>query len=414
LKSLKTIHVVSLGCPKNLVDTEKILAGHFSGLKPVSDPRDADVIFINTCSFILPAKEESIETILEFAQWKKQYPDKRIVVTGCLWEQHGEELAEEIPEVEFLSNKNVFLSLERNLTTSPYAYLKIAEGCSRKCSFCTIPLFKGNHKSRSMEDILEEARMMEGKVEELIVVSQDTSYYGTDLYQESRFPDLIRSLSDMNFPWIRILYFYPQNITPEIMDLMASRDNICNYLDLPLQHLSGPVLRSMKRWGSFEEYKAIIDAFRERIPDIAIRSSFIVGYPGETREDFEFLLDGLDELKLDRVGFFGYSDEAEAFSASLEGKVPEEVIEERLSRAVFVQEEISEEKLEKRIGKTEKILIEHFDSQENRYIGRSQYEAPEIDGIIYLEKEGEIQSPWVEAEIVGHDIHNLWAKEIKK
>lgn len=409
---MEKIFVVSLGCPKNLADTEKILFEHFKNYLIVTNPEEADVFFINTCSFILPAKEESIDTIFEFVEYKKKFPDKRVIVSGCLLEQYGGELEKEIPEAEFLSNKGIFLTQGRVITTRAFSYLKIAEGCSRKCAFCTIPLFKGTHKSRELNDILSEAKEMEGSVQELIIVSQDTSFYGMDSYKTPKLYDLLSYLSDMDFPWIRVMYFYPENLTDSILDLIASRPNICNYIDIPFQHLSDPILKKMKRWGSYEQYKNIVSNIRSRIPESSIRTSFIVGFPGETQKDYETLLGGLDEFQFNRVGFFSYSDEPETASFRLEGKVEEEEKEKRISQASFIQEEISEEILKGRIGKIYKVLEEGYDPEKEAFYGRTEFEAPEIDGLVYFQSDKKTENNFKNILITDSDQHNLSGREV--
>lgn len=414
--NMKKIYIVSLGCPKNLTDTEKIMASSFKDYQSVSQPQDADIIFINTCSFIVPAKEESIETILEFIELKKNYPEKRIVVSGCLLEQHEEVLKAEFPEVEFLSNKNIFFANDRIISTYPYAYLKIAEGCSRACSFCSIPLFKGSHRSRPIEDILKEAKALEGKLKELILVSQDTSSYGIDLYQKNRFSELLDRLSDLEFPWIRVMYYHPQNLTKEILKIMAEKKNICKYIDIPLQHLSDSILKSMNRWGKYSDYKKIVNSIREHMPESAIRTSFILGFPGETEEDFEILLNRMEELQFDRAVFFSYSEEEKTKAALLENKVSEEDKEIRYSKAVFIQEEISESKLKNRLGQNLKVLVESYDEKKKKYFGRSEFDAPEVDGIVLIDSQKD-KLPlhnFVNLQITGSDIHNIWGKTIKK
>ncbi len=405
----ENLYVISLGCPKNLSDTEKILYHSFSNYHLTKHLSKADTVFINTCSFIHDAKEESIDTILEMVEWKKKHPQKKVIVTGCLWEQHQKELEKEIPEVDFFSNKDFFLKQNRILTTAPIAYLKIAEGCSRQCSFCTIPLFKGPHKSRSLENVLAEAKALEGKVHELILVSQDTSFYGQDLLgNSSLFYQLLERLADFNFPWIRILYFYPQNLTLEILKLIKSKPNICNYIDIPFQHLSNSVLKSMNRWGTFQDYQRIVDLIRENLDDSAIRSTFIIGYPTETQKDYEKLLEGLQKLNLDRAGFFKYSHEKEASSFKLNSLLDDHEIEKRFEQAVFISEEISEENLKKRIGKTYQAYIEEQDLDSGYYIARSQLEAPEIDGVLLVEPKKDLKiGQWISFIPKDADFHNL-------
>lgn len=381
---MKKIYALTLGCPKNLVDTEKLLFARFGEYQPVEKPEHANIILINTCSFILPAKEEGIDTIFEMVELSKRSETrKRIIVTGCMVEQYGAQLQADLPEVELLLDQDVLYYEGRILTTSPFTYLKIAEGCSRQCAFCTIPSFKGPYRSREMKDILREAALLKGKTQELILVSQDTSYYGTD-QGKALLPELLLRLSDLGFPWIRLLYLYPEGINEALLKVMASRENICKYLDLPFQHLSASVLRSMKRPGDLDSYVKLVEMARRHLPGVSIRSTFILGFPGETDADFDFFMDGLERLRLNRVGFFGYSDEAEAPSSGFAGKVAEDVIEKRLKEAAFLQDEISGELLQSHVGSRLNVLIEGFDEEKGAFWGRSQYEAPEVDGVIWV------------------------------
>lgn len=381
---MKKIYALTLGCPKNLVDTEKLLFVRFGEYRLVTEPEHADIILINTCSFILPAKEEGIDTIFEMVEIAKGSPSpKRIIVTGCMVEQYGAQLQADLPEVELFSDQDMLYYDGRVLTTSPFAYLKIAEGCSRQCAFCTIPSFKGPYRSRQMKDILSEAALLKGKTQELIIVSQDSSNYGMD-QGKALLPELLLRLSDLGFPWIRLLYLYPEGINETLLQVMASRENICNYLDIPLQHLSSQVLQNMKRPGNLDSYLKLVEMARQTLPGVSIRSTFILGFPGETDSDFDFFLDGLERLRLNRVGFFGYSDEAEAPSAALTDKVGEDVIEKRLKEAAFLQDEISGELLQGHVGRKLNVLIEGFDEEKGAFWGRSQYEAPEVDGVVWI------------------------------
>lgn len=406
---MESVYVVSLGCPKNLVDTEKMLASYFKeGIVLAKTAEDADVIFINTCSFIEAAKEEAVETIFDYIALKEKYPSKKVIVSGCLWEQNREELEREIPEVQYLSNKESVFSSDRFFLGGSHAYLKVSEGCNRFCSFCTIPLFKGRYRSRKIEDIVKEARALSEVADELIVVSQDNSSYGSDIYESSKLYELLKELCELDFKWIRLMYLYPTDFDFKILDLMNEKPNFVKYIDIPLQHLSDSLLKQMNRKGSFKEYLSLIEKIREIVPDITIRSTFIIGFPGETEQDFEFLLDGLDQLQLNKAGFFAYSDEEGTKAFSLNDKIELSLIEQRVSKATFIQEEISEELLALRVGKTYEVLVEGFDEQSNSYFGRSCFEAPEIDGLVFFESEESLDiSSFVNVKITDSDENDL-------
>ena len=417
---MNKIGMISLGCPKNQVDAEMMLSTLCeSGFEITGEVEGADVVIINTCGFIGDAKKEAIDTILEVCQLKDEGAVGAVVVTGCLAQRYKDEIMNEIPEVdavigiganadiasvcrEVLGSKkvNLFppklaLPLEggRVLTTpSHYAYLKIAEGCSNCCTYCAIPKIRGKFRSREMENIIAEAKSLaENGVKELIVVAQDTTKYGVDLYGELKLAELLRELCKIDgIEWIRTLYCYPESITDELIDTMASEDKICKYIDIPLQHCDGDVLKKMNRRGDRESLTALINKLRARIPGITIRTTFIVGFPGETDENFESLCEFADEMKFDRYGCFAYSAEEDTPAATMENQIDEDVKIERASIMNAQQQRIFEDKLEGLVGKELTVIVDGFDEDEMLYFGRSYMDAPEIDTVVIISSEEEL------------------------
>ena len=417
---MNKIGMISLGCPKNQVDAEMMLSTLCeSGFEITGEVEGADVVIINTCGFIGDAKKEAIDTILEVCQLKDEGAVGAVVVTGCLAQRYKDEIMNEIPEVdavigiganadiasvcrEVLGSKkvNLFppklaLPLEggRVLTTpSHYAYLKIAEGCSNCCTYCAIPKIRGKFRSREMENIIAEAKSLaENGVKELIVVAQDTTKYGVDLYGELKLAELLRELCKIDgIEWIRTLYCYPESITDELIDTMASEDKICKYIDIPLQHCDGDVLKKMNRRGDRESLTALINKLRARIPGITIRTTFIVGFPGETDENFESLCEFADEMKFDRYGCFAYSAEEDTPAATMENQIDEDVKIERASIMNAQQQRIFEDKLEALVGKELTVIVDGFDEDEMLYFGRSYMDAPEIDTVVIISSEEEL------------------------
>ncbi|MDI9438834.1 MAG: 30S ribosomal protein S12 methylthiotransferase RimO [Bacillota bacterium] len=407
------IGVASLGCAKNLVDTEIVLGFLAeSGHEIVSDPRDAEIIIVNTCGFITEAKEESIQAILEMAEFKESGSCRGLVVMGCLSQRYAGELWEEIPEIDAMLGTNELdlvpeviqrvaggeRVLERrssyfdynkpyarlSTTGSHLAYLKIAEGCSHRCAFCVIPHIRGEYRSRTMESILREAETLQlSGVKELCVIAQDSTTYGKDL--GTSIVELLQRLAGLEIPWIRLLYTYPTSISDDLLDLMAREQNLVKYVDLPLQHVSQSVLRRMKRPGGFDSTKALIEKIRDRIPGVVIRSSFIVGFPGETEEDFQELLRFLDTMRLDHVGIFRYSREENSAAYHYEGQVDEEIKERRYHEAMAVQQQVSASLNRKLVGRKMKVLLE-YPSEESDLVmvGRHSGQAPDVDGVVYL------------------------------
>ena len=403
------IRVVTLGCSKNTVDSE-VLMGHLrsNNMEVMTDESTAkaDSVVINTCGFIGDAKEESIDTILHYIRLKQEGKLKRVFVMGCLSERYKPSLVNEIPEVDQYFGVNDLAGViqalgaeyreslvgERYLTTpSHYAYLKIAEGCNRRCSFCAIPGIRGTHISKPVEQIVKEAEMLADRgVKELLLISQDLTFYGVDLYGKTALTELVRRLSDLNrFEWIRLHYTFPSDFPSDLIDLMRERDNICNYIDIPLQHISDSILKSMRRGINGAETRALIAGMRERLPQAAIRTAFIVGYPGETEDDFNELKLFVAEAKFDRMGVFTYSHEEDTHAFGLEDDVPEEVKQARAAELMALQQVISAKLNTAKIGRTLRVLI---DRQEGDfYIGRSEFDSPEVDNEVLIQAGEELQ-----------------------
>jgi len=400
------INVITLGCSKNLVDSENLITQLRGNDYEVTHEREdakANVVIINTCGFIDLAKQESIETIVEHASLKKAGQIEKLYVTGCLSQRYKDDLELEIPEVDaffgtlempaLLARLNADykheLLGERQITTLPhYAYLKIAEGCNRTCSFCAIPLMRGKHISRPIDELVLEAKNLARRgVKELLLIAQELTYYGLDLYKQRELPRLLDALADVEgIEWIRLHYAYPSKFPLEILDVMAARPEVCNYLDIPLQHASDPVLELMRRQITRAETTELMAKIREKVPGIALRTTFLVGHPGETEDDFEQLLDFVQEQQFDRVGVFQYSHEESTRAYELPDDIPAEVKAERAQRLMEVQSEISRQHNEAKIGKTFKTL---FDRKEGKYfIGRTEADSPEVDNEVLVPAKG--------------------------
>lgn len=405
----KKIGMVSLGCPKNQVDAEIMLSKlQEGGFEIVNDPSEADLIIVNTCAFIESAKKESIENILDMASYKEDYPSVRILVTGCLAERYRSEIFEEIPEVDgvvgigadndiceicekllnfekvesYPPKENLCFDGGRILTTPPYsAYIKIAEGCSNNCTYCAIPSIRGKYRSRPAESILAEAeKLAEGGVKELIVVAQDTTRYGEDLYGKNALAPLLRSLCKIDgIEWIRVLYLYPERIDDALIDTIAEEDKIVKYMDIPVQHCAGRVLKRMNRQGDRQSLTALFNKIREKIPDVTLRTTFIAGFPGETEEEFEELCDFISEMKFERMGCFAYSEEEETPAARLDGMLPDEERNRRADIVNDLQGEILDSINESLIGEKFSVIVEDYDGYTDSYYGRTTMDAPEID-----------------------------------
>ncbi len=404
------VNIMTLGCSKNLVDSELLLNQlDLNGFKVVHDSEkdDANIVILNTCGFIADAKEESINTILNFADARKTGKLDKLLVMGCLSARYKQELTDEIPEVDKFYGKFDFKEIIKDLnadfyeqkmyhrvktTPSHFSYLKISEGCNRHCSFCAIPQFTGNHKSRSMESLLEEAReLVAGGVKELLIIAQDLSYYGIDRYGESKLAELIDKLADIEgLEWIRLHYTYPSKFPLDVLKVMRERKNVCNYLDIPLQHISDRMLGMMRRKITKDETISLINKIREEVPGIALRTTFLVGHPGETEEDFEELKAFIREYPFERMGVFAYSSEDDTYAYKMyQDDIPQEVKDERAAELMAMQQEISAELSRKHIGKTLKVLVDR--EEEDYFIGRTEFDSPEVDGEVLIEKSGKIQ-----------------------
>ena len=403
-KSLKNnkINVITLGCSKNIYDSE-VLMGQLKAnemdVEHESDKDDANVVVINTCGFIDNAKEESINTIIEQAERKSDGKIDKLFVTGCLSERYKPDLEKEIPNVdEYFGTTDLPKLLQalgadykheligERLTTTPkhYAFLKIAEGCDRPCSFCAIPLMRGKHKSKAIEDLVTEAtKLAKDGVKELILIAQDLTYYGLDLYKSRRLADLLRTLSEVEgIEWIRLHYAFPKGFPEDVLEVIRTNHKVCNYIDIPLQHISDSVLKSMRRGTTHEKTDALLRKFRQEVPGIAIRTSLIVGYPGETEEDFQELKQWVNDTAFDRLGVFTYSHEENTHAHLLEDDVPEEVKHQRAEEIMELQSDISYRLNQEKVGQTFKVL---FDRKEGEYfIGRTEFDSPDVDNEVLV------------------------------
>ena len=430
------INIVTLGCSKNRVDSERLAASlsHHYDIVHESEKK-SDIVIINTCGFIGDAKEESIDTILEYAELRRAKKIKKLYVIGCLSQRYRKDLQEEIHEVDgFFGVESVQLiandilseelgvrseelgyNHERVLSTpSHYAYLKISEGCNRRCAFCAIPLIRGEHVSVPMEDLLKEAELLAKKgVKELILIAQDLTYYGRDIDGQYHIVELVKRLLEIKeFEWIRLHYGYPQGFPDELLDLMNEEPRICNYIDLPLQHISTPILKNMRRGVDKEQTINFVKNARNRVPGIAFRTTFIVGFPGETEEQFKELCDFVKEMKFERAGVFAYSPEEGTPAYEMEDDVPEEVKQERVDTIMAIQQNISLETNEKRVGAVEKVLIDRIEG--DYYIGRTQYDSPEVDDEILISvDEADLNiGDFVNVKLVKADYFDLYGNVI--
>ena len=403
-KSLKNnkINVITLGCSKNIYDSE-VLMGQLKAnemdVEHESDKDDANIVVINTCGFIDNAKEESINTIIEQAERKSDGKIDKLFVTGCLSERYKPDLEKEIPNVdEYFGTTDLPKLLQalgadykheligERLTTTPkhYAFLKIAEGCDRPCSFCAIPLMRGKHKSKAIEDLVTEAtKLAKDGVKELILIAQDLTYYGLDLYKSRRLADLLRALSEVEgIEWIRLHYAFPTGFPEDVLEVIRTNHKVCNYIDIPLQHISDSVLKSMRRGTTHEKTDSLLRKFRQEVPGIAIRTSLIVGYPGETEEDFHELKQWVNDTAFDRLGVFTYSHEENTHAHLLEDDVPEEVKHQRAEEIMELQSDISYRLNQEKVGQTFKVL---FDRKEGEYfIGRTEFDSPDVDNEVLV------------------------------
>lgn len=414
---------ISLGCDKNLVDSEVMLGLlDKKGYQIVDSEEDADIIVVNTCCFIHDAKEESIQTILEMAEYKKEGKLKALIVTGCLAQRYQQEIIDEIPEVDAVlgttsydhiveaveealaGNGHVVLEdvdalpdvKEKRLVTTGghYAYMKIAEGCDKHCTYCIIPKLRGNYRSVPMEKLLEEAKdLADQGVKELILVAQETTVYGKDIYGEKSLHKLLRELCKISgIQWIRILYCYPEEIYDELIQTIKEENKVCHYLDLPIQHASDAVLKRMGRRTSKAQLVEIIEKLRKEIPDISLRTTLITGFPGETQEQHEELKDFVDEMEFDRLGVFTYSPEEDTPAATMTEQIPEEVKEDRQAELMELQQEIAFDLAEDMVGREVLVMIEGKVADENAYVGRTYKDAPNVDGLIFINTDEELMS----------------------
>jgi len=400
----KKVNIITLGCSKNLVDSENLLTQlKGNGIDAQHETNeDADIVVVNTCGFIDLAKQESIDTILGYADMKKEGGIEKLYVTGCLSERYKANLEEEIPEVDaFYGTRELPQLLKRfdadykheligeRLSTTPqhYAYLKIAEGCDRPCSFCAIPIMRGKHISKSIEDLVNETKSLVKKgTKEILLIAQDLTYYGLDIYKKRNLAELLRNLSDIEgLEWIRLHYAYPAGFPMDVLDVMAERENICNYLDMPLQHGSTNMLKRMRRGITREKTEELLQNIRAKVPNITIRTTLIAGHPGETEEEYQEMLQFVKEAQFDRLGVFAYSHEDGTHSGTMDDNVAEEVKQERVEEIMAVQEDISFQKNQKKVGNTYKVL---FDRKEGGYfIGRTEADSPEVDNEVLVNAE---------------------------
>ena len=424
-----TINVVTLGCSKNVYDSEVLMGQLKAGGKNVVHEQEGNIVVINTCGFINNAKEESINTILEYVQQKEAGLIDKVFVMGCLSERYKPDLEKEIPDVDQYFGTSELPALLKvlgadykheligeRLTTTPknYAYLKISEGCDRPCSFCAIPLMRGAHISTPIEALVTEAEKLAAKgVKELILIAQDITYYGLDLYKKRALADLLRALVKVEgIEWIRIHYAFPTGFPMDVIEVMKEEPKICNYLDIPLQHISDPILASMKRGTTQEKTTKLLKKFREAMPEMAIRTTLIVGYPGETQADFEALKSFVKEMRFDRLGCFTYSHEENTTAYDLEDDVPEEVKLARANEIMEIQSQISWELNQQKIGKTFRCLIDRKEG--NYFVGRTEYDSPDVDNEVLIDakkhyvKTGDV----VEVKIIDATDYDLYGEPI--
>lgn len=436
MKNVFKVGMISLGCPKNQVDGEMMLDKlNKNSFRIVQNIEDSDVMIINTCGFIESAKAEAIETILETAEYKKAGLISAIVVTGCLAERYKDEIIKEIPEVDAVigigANADIVKVCQKALvgiktsnfpdkcylpldderlvsTPSHWAYLKLSDGCNNRCSYCAIPLIRGEYREREMQSIIKEAELLAGNgVKELILVAQDTTKYGKQIYGEYKLAELLKSLCRIDgIEWIRIFYCYPDRVTDELIDVIASEEKICSYIDIPLQHANGEILSSMNRFGDYNSLKAILLKMRKRIPNLSLRTTFMVGFPGETEEQFEELCRFVKEMKFDKMGCFAYSPEEDTPAYSFQNQIDDEIKQKRADVLMDIQYTITENANKGRVGNIYKVIID--DKEDGKYIGRSYLDSPEIDSGIIFTSENELEiGSFVNVRITDYDGYDL-------
>lgn len=433
------VGMISLGCPKNQVDAEHMLAlMDAEGWEIVDYVDGCDAVIVNTCGFIDDAKKEAIENILDMVELKKEGVIGKVIVTGCLAQRYKEEIVKEIPEVDavvgigangdiiktveevmfgtdtiekYPSRSELPLEGQRILTTPQYwAYLKIGEGCSNRCTYCTIPSIRGKMRSRSMENVIDEAKQLaESGVKELILIAQDTTSYGLDLYGELKLPELLNELCKIDsLEWIRLLYCYPDRITDELIETMKNQEKVVNYIDLPLQHADDKILKAMNRRGDQALIRSVISKLRTEIPDVVIRTTFIVGFPGEGEEEFETLAEFVNEIEFDRLGVFAFSPQEGTPAYDMENQVDDDVKARRGEVIMQDQYSIMEEKNNAKIGKTYKVVVEEYDGYSDSYTGRTYMDAPEIDGLVMFTSHKDLEiGDFVEVEIFNVEDYDL-------
>ena len=421
------INVITLGCSKNVYDSEVLMGQLKSNNKNVVHEKEGNIVVINTCGFIDNAKQQSIDTILENVKKKNEGKVDKVFVTGCLSERYKPDLIKEIPDVDEYFGTTEMPSLlkhlgadykneligERLLTTPKnYAYLKISEGCDRPCSFCAIPLMRGKHKSVSIEDLIKEATLLANKgIKELILIAQDSTYYGLDLYKKRALSELLKELVKVKgIEWIRLHYAFPNGFPLDVLDTIKKEPKICNYIDIPLQHISDKILKSMKRGSSMEKINNLLSNFRKIVPGIAIRTTLIVGYPGETKEDFEILKQWVKDTKFDRLGCFTYSHEENTGAYDLEDNIPQKTKNERLNEIMEIQSQISWQLNQTKIGKNFKVLIDR--KRGEYYVGRTQFDSPDVDNEVLINAKSNFLrvGEYVNAKIIEASDFDLYAE----
>jgi ribosomal protein S12 methylthiotransferase len=438
-RKMKKVGIISLGCPKNLVDTEAMLGQLVDkGYSIAADPADSEIIIINTCGFIEPAKKESIETILRAAQLKEKDPDKKLIVAGCLVQRYGKQLRAQMPEVDHFVTLNdveriveacgqefeerleaepadyIYDGKVRRIITTPtsYAYLKIAEGCDHVCAFCAIPSMRGAYRSRTISSICAEAADIAAQgIKELVLISQDSTIYGTDLGLSEGLALLVEELCKTDgIEWIRVMYSYPNSLHQSFLDVMSRQEKVCRYIDMPLQHASGPVLARMKRGGNAGLYKKMIENIRQTVSGVAIRTTFIAGFPGETDEDFTTLMNFIREIEFDRVGVFLYSDEESTSGYDLQPKVPHKIKVQRRKELMTLQSSISRKKNRRLIGQPLRAIVDGIDSR--GILARMYSQAPDVDGVVRIQGDQALPGDFLDVRVTGAGEYDLSARMI--
>lgn len=419
------INIVTLGCSKNIYDSEQLMGQLQANGKEVAHEEEGNIVVINTCGFIENAKEESVNTILDFVQRKEEGAVDQVFVTGCLSERYKPDLEKEIPDVDqYFGTRDLPHLLKalgadykrelvgERLTTTPrhYAYLKISEGCDRPCSFCAIPLMRGGHRSTPIEELVREAeRLAASGVKELILIAQDLTYYGLDIYKRRALSDLLKELAQVKgISWIRLHYLFPSGFPEDVLDVIRSEPKVCNYIDIPLQHIADPVLKSMRRGTTMAKTNRLLDQMREKVPGIAIRTTLITGYPGETEEDFQLMAQWVREQRFERLGVFTYSHEEDTHAYQLEDDVPQAVKQERADAIMAIQRDISEAHNQALVGRKLPVLIDRAEG--DFFIGRTEYDSPDVDNEVLVQAEFLRVGDFVNVEITAASDYDLYAR----